>query len=128
MDSIANFITSIKNSNAAGKPAVTMPFSKMNFAIAELLSKKGFVGEVSKKNRKNAKLIDIELLYKGRRARISDVKRVSKLSRRIYEKAKNLHSFKQGVGMYVLSTPQGVLSDVEAKKGNVGGEILFKIW
>ena len=110
------------------KSSVSVPFSNMKLAIADILSKKGFVGAISKKGKKNSKYIDIALLYEGGRSKVNGINIVSKPSRRLYGKAKEIRSYKQGYGMTVLSTPKGIMADMDAKKENVGGEILFKIW
>lgn len=128
MDTIADFLIMMKNASLVGKPSVTTPASNMKLAIAELLSKKGFVGAVSKKNKKNVKIIEVELLYPEGKPRITDVEKVSKPSRRLYSAAKGLRSYKQGLGFNVLSTPKGIMTDIDAKKENVGGEVLFRIW
>ncbi|MFA6269736.1 MAG: 30S ribosomal protein S8 [Candidatus Paceibacterota bacterium] len=129
-DSIGDLIIRIKNAGNTGKQNVSVPFSKMKFAVAELLSAKGFVGEVSKKGKGEVfRTIDIDLLYtKDGEPIISGVKRISKPSRRLYENSKNLKAFRKGYGMSVLSTPKGIMADVDAKKGNLGGELLFNIW
>jgi small subunit ribosomal protein S8 len=129
-DPIGDFITRIKNAGNTGKESVSVPFSKTKWAIAELLSAKGFIGAVTKKSKGEiSKSINIDLLYdKDGEPIISDVKRISKPSRRLYEKAKNIKSFRRGFGMSILSTPKGVMADMDAKKDGLGGEILFNIW
>ena len=128
-DPIGDFIIRIKNASQVGKESISVPFSKMKLSIAELLSSKGYVGTVAKKNKGNAKLLSVELLYNGDGSpKVSDVRRISKPSRRLYESAKNISRFRRGFGMSVFSTPRGVMADVDAKKENVGGEILFNIW
>lgn len=128
MDPISDFLIRIKNASMAEKATVSAPFSNMKFAIAELLSQKGFVGEVHKKGKKNGKVLEVTLLYPESQSRIHDVEIVSKPSRRLYGKSKEIRPYRQGYGMTVLTTPKGILSDSDAKKENVGGEILFKIW
>lgn len=129
-DPIGDFIIRIKNAGNTGKESVSVPFSKIKLAIAELLSAKGFVGNITKKNKGEVcKSINIDLLYaEDGRPVISDVKRVSKPSRRFYENSKNIKRFRRGFGMSVLSTPKGIMADSDAKKNNLGGEILFNIW
>ncbi len=128
-DPIGDFIIRIKNAGKVGKNEISLPFSKLKFSIAELLSVKGYLGKVSKKNKGNAKYLTVELLYDGEsRPVISDVKRVSKPSRRLYKKSKNIVKFRKGYGMSVFSTPKGIMSDFDAKKQNLGGEHLFNIW
>lgn len=129
-DPIGDFIIRIKNAGNAGKESISVPFSKMKFAIAELLSAKGFVGSITKKNKGDVvRSINVNLLYtEDGSPKISDVKRISKPSRRLYEKAKNIKQYRRGFGMTVFSTPKGIMADVDAKKDNLGGEILFTIW
>jgi small subunit ribosomal protein S8 len=130
MDPIADLINRIKNAGHAHKESVSVPFSKMKFAIAELLSKKGMVGSVVRKGKGEIpRYVNIEILYgDDGRPKISDVKRISKPSRRLYEKSKNIRKFKGGFGMTALSTPKGILSGEDARKEKLGGEVLFNIW
>lgn len=129
-DPIGDFIIRLKNAGNTGKESVLVPFSKMKLAVAELLSAKGFVGGVSKKNKgESLRSISVDLLYEADgRPVISGVQRVSKPSRRLYENAKNIKRFRRGFGMSVFSTPKGVMADTDAKAANLGGEILFNIW
>ena len=128
-DPISDFIIRLKNSSAVGKKSLTVPYSNMKFAIAELLGKKGYIGAVIKKSRGASKLFSVELLYgEDGRPLIEGVKRVSKPSRRLYTKSKNIRKFRSGYGISVFSTPSGIMADSDAKKGKVGGEFLFNIW
>lgn len=128
-DPIGDFIIRIKNAGSVGKKSVSVPFSNMKLAIAELLKQKGFVGDVSQKTKGNAKFLSVDLIYDidGRPA-VSGVQRISKPSRRLYKKAKEIRRFRNGFGLSVFSTSKGILADVDAKKENLGGEILFNIW
>lgn len=127
-DKIADMIIRIKNAGVASKPSVLVSYSKMKMEIAELLKKEGYVKEVSKKGKKVTKFIDIALVYENGKPKIKGVDRLSKFSRRVYKKVKEIKPIKYGYGMTVLTTPRGILTDKEAKKENVGGEALFKIW
>lgn len=127
MDQIANFIISLKNGGMAGKESVVLPYSNIKFQIANLLREKGFVKEVAKKGKKN-RYMEVTLRYENKSPFINDVKRISKSSRRVYMQAKEIYPYRQGVGMTVFSTPNGILSDKDAKKSKVGGEALFSIW
>jgi len=127
-DQIGDFIIRIKNAGAVKKDSILVPFSKMKLAIAELLSAKGYIGAVSEKTKGKAKYLNIVLLYtKNGSPVVSDVRRISKPSRRLYEGAKNIKTFRRGFGMSVFSTPKGIMSDSDARKNNVGGEFLFNI-
>jgi small subunit ribosomal protein S8 len=128
MDAIANLIIMLKNAGNAGKDSITVPFSNMTMSIAETLAKHGYVKSVSKKGKKVIKSIEVEVAYEGAEPKIKGVERISKLSRRMYKGAKDIKPFRHGFGNIIYSTPKGILTDKEAKKENVGGEILFKIW
>lgn len=107
-----------------------MPFSKMKSAIAKVLSEKGFLGKISVSG-KESKMssLDLEILYEDSgRPKINGVSRISKPSRRIYEKSKNIRSYKKGYGLAVFSTPKGIMAHMDAKKENLGGELLFTLW
>lgn len=127
-DPIGDFIIRIKNAGSVRKEAISVPFSKVKFAIAELLSSKGYVGAVTKKAKGNAKYLEVALLYTDGQPKVNDVKRISKPSRRLYAKSKEIKRFRRGYGMSVFSTPKGIMADVDAKKNNLGGEFLFNIW
>ena len=128
MDSISNMIIMLKNASLAGKPTVTIPHSKMKNAIVECLKKEGYVNQISKKVRKGFPVLEVELIYTDKKPKIEEVERISKQSRRVYFSMKDIHSVRNGSGLLVLSTPKGILSGKEARKEQVGGEALFKIW
>lgn len=128
-DPISNMIISMKNGAIVSKETVVVPFSKLKYAIAQCLKEHGYITEVSKKTEKNnVPVLEIALAYKDGAARIHDVKRMSKPSRRTYLGVHDIHGVKNGHGMVVLSTPKGILSDKQARKEAVGGEALFMIW
>lgn len=130
VDTIAELIIKLKNANNAGKTSVVFPYSKMREAILETLKKEGFVKSVEKKgNKKVTKAIEVELVYEdGNSPRIQGVQQLSKYSRRMYQKASELKPVRNGYGALILTTPKGVMSGRDARKENVGGEVLFKIW
>ena len=118
----------MKNGSLAGKESVLVPYSKMKNAIAECLKKEGYVTEVSKKVKKGQPLLEIGLVYVDKKPRITETERISKQSRRVYFGMKDIHTVRNGTGLLVLSTPKGILSGKEARKEQVGGEALFRIW
>ena len=128
MDTLSNMLNGIKNANRALRESVIVPQSKLSLAIAEKLSKEGFVGSVSKKTRLGRPVIEIALIATDRMPKINDVKRISKSSRRMYMGVHDIKPVRGGGGMTVLSTPKGLLTDKEARKEHVGGEVLFSIW
>ena len=118
----------IKNGSLAGKESVVLPYSKMKNAILECLKQEGYVGAVAKKVRKDHPVLEVELVYVDKKPKITEAERISKQSRRVYFGVKDVFSVRSGTGLLVLSTPKGILSGKEARKAQVGGEALFKIW
>lgn len=136
-DPIADMLTRIRNSQAVKKRTVVVPYSKMKLEILNVLLKNDFIKSVEKVKRKSKssqtgtgkKFIEIEIKYdKENQPIISEIKRVSKPSRRVYVQAKDIWPFKRRLGLRVLSTPKGIISDMEAKKLKVGGEVLIELW
>lgn len=133
-DTVANLIVKLKNAGLAGKASVSVPTSKFVLALLALLEKEGFIKSFSEKGLpgrqgEKAEGIEVTLAYdEDKKPKISFTERVSKLSRRVYKGARELRPVRSGFGISVLSTPKGVMSDREARKMKVGGEVLFKIW
>jgi small subunit ribosomal protein S8 len=131
MDHIANFIVALKNANVVGKEKVFFPYSKLIFSVAELLKKEGYlkaVKDIQKDENPANRFLEIVLSYNGNNPKIREVARVSKTSKRIYKGVKEIGNFKQGKGLIILSTPKGILTDKEARKEHVGGEVLFTLF
>ena len=127
-DPIADMIVRIKNASDAEKKSVVFPYSKLKIGILETLMKEGFIKSFGKKGKKVAKFIEAVLVYDEGMPKIQDIERVSKASKRIYYKAKDVKKVKNGFGAMILSTPKGIMTDKMAREANVGGEALFKIW
>lgn len=125
-DPISDLIIRIKNGSSAGKAVVAVTDSKFAENVAHLLKKAGYLASVEK-DKDNRKLL-LGIVYFDDEPRIHGVERISKLSKRMYQKSRDIRSFKSGFGNVIYSTPKGILTDVEAKKLKVGGEILFRIW
>lgn len=129
MQNIANFLNKIKNAQVVSKKTVKFPFSKMIFQIAKILEKEKFIEEVEKKGKGPKKFIKIVLKYKENNLpAISGFKMISTPSRRIYKRAKEIKKVKGGLGIAIISTSKGLLTDKEARKENVGGEVICEIW
>ncbi len=129
MDTISNMLISIKNGQAVQKESVTFPYSKLKMEILKILTDEKFVKDVQKRGKKGKKLIEVFLEYKENgQPKIKGIERVSKLSRRVYLPAKKITSVAQGRGLMIISTPKGILTDKLARKENVGGEVICKIW
>jgi small subunit ribosomal protein S8 len=129
IDSISNLIISLKNAQERGLSSTRAPFSKLSASILEVLKKEGFISDFENKGKEVKKTIDITLKYdnSGNPA-ISNVKRVSTQSKRIYKSVDRIYPVKNGYGRLILSTPAGIVTDVQARKQKVGGEALFEIW
>lgn len=139
-DPIADMITRIRNAGAVGHSSVFVPFSKIKNEIANTLVRAGYVKsfavvEKAEGKKKPFKFLEIVVAYKGtpfatgaKTPKISDGWRVSKCSRRIYTGVKTMKPIRQGFGVSILSTTKGILTDKEAKKENLGGEVLLTIW
>jgi small subunit ribosomal protein S8 len=128
MDPVSNMLIGIKNGNRALKESIVVPQSKLCLAIAEKLSKIGFIGSIEQKSRKGRPVMEIALISKDRMPKVTEVVRISKPSRRMYYGVHDIQSIKNGRGSMIFSTPKGILTDKEARKENVGGEALFSIW
>jgi small subunit ribosomal protein S8 len=127
-DPISDLIVRIKNAGDAGKASISVPYSALKERVAHTLIKGGYIVSVETKGKKIDKTLEIVISYVGSQPRISGFDRISKPSRRVYQKSKDIRMFKSGFGNYIISTPQGVLLDTDAKKLKVGGEVLFKVW
>lgn len=127
-DPISNFIISIKNAAHAGKPTVRVPYSQLKEAVADVLMREGYLESAEKKGKKVRKYLEVALVFENERARVRDVKRVSKPSKRVYTSVREIMPVRHGYGRMILSTPQGVMTGEEARKAKVGGEVLFLIW
>lgn len=129
IDPISNMLVQIKNGNASKKETVSVPLSNVKYAITETLKRAGFVKEVHKP-KAGKRNFEVELMYHADgNPRVIGIQRISKLSRRVYAGAQELGALRRGKpGTMIISTPKGILTKEEAKKSNVGGEVLFAIW
>jgi len=128
-DQIADMLTIIRNALAVKKPFAVVPFSKLKMELAKLLLKNGFVEKVDTEGRKVKKEIKIYLKYnEDKTPAISGLKRISKPGQRIYKKYKELKPVKFGYGIAVISTSKGLLTDKEARKQKLGGEVICEVW
>jgi small subunit ribosomal protein S8 len=130
-DPIADMLTRIRNANVAMHDEVRMPSSKLKEALAAILQKEGYIAgfEVSDEPGRPGRVLTIRMKYSPDRARtISGVRRVSKPGLRVYTKADKVPRVLGGLGVAVLSTSQGLLTDREARLRRVGGEVLCYVW
>ncbi len=124
VDPIADMLNRIRNGQAVSKETVDFPFSNLNYEIAKVLEKAGFIGKIEKQK----KNLEITLKYEDKKPFISGLKRISKSGQRIYAPFKEIKKVKGGYGVAVVSTSKGLMTDKEAIKQKLGGEIICKIW
>ena len=130
-DPVADMLTRIRNANTAMHDDVAMPSSKLKESLATLLHKEGDINafNVSENQETPGKTLTIEMKYSPSRARvISGIKRVSKPGLRVYSKSNEIPRVLGGLGVAIVSTSQGLMSDREARKRRMGGEILCYVW
>jgi len=127
-DQISDMLTRIRNAQMAGKKDVLMQSSKLKLAIAQILNKKKYLGDVSIYSEGNKKYLKIQLKYNGDTPAISSIKRVSRQGQRIYVSKDEIPLVKNGYGIAVISTSKGVMTDKEAKQAMAGGEVICEVW
>ncbi len=129
-DPIADMLTRIRNANTAKHDTVDIPASKMKIAIADILLKEGYIAKYDIVEDGNFKTIRVTLKYGADKSEriISGLKRISKPGLRVYASTEDLPKVLGGLGVAIISTNQGVLTDKEARKLNVGGEVLAFVW
>jgi small subunit ribosomal protein S8 len=126
-DPIADLLTRIRNANQALLPALALPHSRLKERIAHILVQEGYIANCSVEGDK-IKTLRLKLKYQGRKAVIEGLRRVSTPGLRHYVGARDVPRVLGGMGVAILSTPRGVMTGVEARKQNVGGEVLCYIW
>ena len=128
-DPIADMLTRIRNANQNRAKTVSMPSSKMKEEIAKILKDEGFVEEFSIEENDFLNTLTLTLKYGQKKERvITGLKRVSKPGLRVYSKAEDLPKVLNGLGIAIISTPKGIMTDKKARKENVGGEVIAYVW
>ena len=128
-DPIADMLTRIRNANSAHKDQVSMPYSKLKSTIAEILKAEGYIASWSSAEAEVGSTLIIDLKYGPNRERsIAGVRRVSKPGLRVYAKSTNLPRVLGGLGVAIISTSSGLLTDRQAAENGVGGEVLAYVW
>ena len=126
-DPIADMLTRIRNASRALLPTVEMPHSRIKENLAHILKSEGYVAEVAVEG-KPLKKIKIQLKYQGKKSVIEGLRRISKPGLRHYVGATEIPRVLGGLGVAVLSTPEGVMTGTQARKKNLGGELLCYVW
>lgn len=130
VDQTAQLLNTLKMGNRAHKATVILAYTKFRENILNVLEKEGFIKSVKKSGKKVSDTkLEVELAYDdNNEAKIQGVEQISKLSRRMYQKVKELKPVKNGFGALIVTTPKGVMTEKHARKEKVGGEALFRIW
>jgi len=127
-DPISDMLIRIKNAQATGNPSVEIPYSMVKFELAKIIEKEGFIGSTEEKGKKATKKIVINLKYEQGVPAIGNIVRKSKPSRRMYLGKDDIHSVRQGFGRAIISTSKGLMTDKEARKAGLGGELICEIY
>ena len=127
-DPIGDMIARVKNAQARNHKKVELPSSNFKTKIADILKNEGFIKNFTVNSDNNKSILSLELKYHSGNPVISNFERVSKPGRRIFSSADSLPKINNGLGIAILSTPKGVMTDVDARKQRVGGEIICKVF
>ncbi len=127
-DPIADMLTRIRNSLLMAQDEVFVPFSKMKLQIAQILKSEGYIVDVEKQEGPSGEKLRLQLKYDSGAPVISNLERISKPGRRVYVKRNELPQVLSGMGIAIVSTSQGVMTDKEARQQKLGGEVICNIW
>jgi len=127
-DAIADLATRIRNAYLAKHERTEIPHSRVKEAIAKILEREGYVGSVIVEDKKTPKTIMINLLYKTGQPVIGKIERVSTSGKKIYLKANKIPKTLGGYGITIISTSRGIMTDIDARRKKVGGEVLLRVW
>lgn len=127
-DPIADMLTRIRNANSAKHSVVSIPFSKIKESIANILKNEGYIVNYEIKEEGSKKDIVVTLKYVEGETVIKGLRRISKPGRRVYSSVENLPKVLGGLGIAIVSTPKGVITDKECRKHSVSGEVLCYVW
>ena len=127
-DPIGDMIARIKNAQARNHKKVELPSSNFKVKIADILKNEGFIKDFKVNSEANKSLLSLELKYHSGNPVISAFERVSKPGRRIFSSADSLPKINNGLGIAIISTPKGVMTDIDARKQRIGGEIICKVF
>ena len=127
-DPIGDMFARIRNGQLRSLNSINIPLSKFRLKILEILKLEGYITNFNVESLKNKKNIKVELKYFEGLPVIKEIKRISKPGRRVYSRATSIPKVMNGLGLAILSTPKGVMSDAEARKQNVGGEIICRVF
>ncbi|MFA4954126.1 MAG: 30S ribosomal protein S8 [Patescibacteria group bacterium] len=127
-DPISDFLTRLRNAQSAFRDSVELPSSRMKYTLAKILEREGFVGAVAERAEGPKKTLTVVLKYNGREPAIRSISRVSKPGRRVYGKTQDLPRVLSNMGIAIVSTSAGVMTNKEARRRKLGGEIICEVY
>jgi small subunit ribosomal protein S8 len=127
-DPISDLLTRLRNAQMAGHESIQAPSSKVKVAIAKILQQEGFVSDVQVKQDGPKATLSVGLLYDGRKSKIRSIKRISTPGRRVYRKYNELPRVLSDMGIAIVSTSAGIMTNKEARKRHLGGEIICEVY
>lgn len=129
IDTMGDFLTAVRNALMVSKRTVTVPFSNMRMGVAQVLKDEGFIRDFKKVDgERNRSFLELYLKYVNGESVIHEIKRISKPGRRHYEGLRQLTPVIGGLGISILSTNSGIMTDKQAKRKSVGGEVICHVW
>lgn len=128
MDTIADMLTRLRNAQLREKDFIEIPFSKINFSVIRLLVKEGYLKKAFRKEKDGVKYIRVALFYEKKDTGIKNIKRISRPGRRIYRGYKEITQVLNGLGVAILSTSEGIMTNKEARRKKIGGEVICEVY
>ena len=128
IDPVGDMFTRIRNGQMRSLTRIDVPASKFRLQILEILKIEGYINNFFVEKDQNKNTLKVDLKYYEGNPVIKEIKRISKPGRRVYSRATSIPKVMNGLGLAILSTPKGVMSDVEARKNNIGGEIICRVF
>jgi len=129
MDPLANFFSQIKNAQMVNRETLKVPYTKLKLAVAELLVKTGYLESIEKQGREvSRRMLVVKLKQNQGRFVISGIKKISKLGQRVYLPHKKIWPVKSSYGLAIISTSKGLMTNQEARKQGLGGEVICEVW
>jgi len=127
-DPITDMFNRIRNAQVVFHKTTDVPFSKLRYGIAEILKSEGLILDFKKRGKKPFQTIKLQLKYNEKIPAVSGFKRISKPGQRIYKKADEISKVRSGYGIAIVSTTKGLLTDKDARKNKLGGELMVEVW
>ncbi len=127
-DPITDMLNRIRNAQAVSHKTVSLPYSNIKYEIAKILEQEKFIDKLEKRGRNPKKYIDINLKYNEKIGAITGLKRISKPGQRVYTGSRRIRGSKGIYGILIISTPKGLMTDKEARRQRLGGEVICEVW